>query len=96
MSFEWDDAKATANPRKHGVSFPEAETAFADPLAAVVADPDHSDDEDRELLIGYSFRRRLLFVSFTERPPNVRIISARKATPTERRPHENNLNRGQP
>jgi uncharacterized DUF497 family protein len=90
MEFEWDDAKAEANLRKHGVSLAEAATAFADPLAAIFPDPDHSDDEVREILVGYSERGRLLIVSFTERPPNLRIISARVASPAERRNHEEN------
>jgi len=90
MEFEWDDNKAAANLQKHGVSFPEAATAFADPLAAIFPDPDHSDDEEREILVGSSERGRLLVVSFTERPPNLRIISARVASPTERRNHETN------
>ncbi len=90
MEFEWDDAKAAANQRKHGVTFAEAATAFADPVAAIFPDPDHSDDEEREILIGYSERSRLLIVSFTERPPNIRIISARVATPSERQRHEQN------
>src|SRR5437588_2181891 len=90
MEFEWDDAKAAANERKHGVSFPEAATAFADPLAAIFPDPDHSDDEEREILVGFSERSRLLVVSFTERPPNVRIVSARVASLAERRNHEEN------
>lgn len=51
MEFEWDDAKATSNLSKHGVSFAEASSAFADPLAALFADPDHSDDETREILV---------------------------------------------
>lgn len=90
MEFEWDDGKAAANERKHGASFPEAATAFADPLATLFPDPDHSDGEEREILVGYSERGRLLIVSFTERPPNLRIISARVATPAERRNHEEN------
>src|SRR5256885_14452545 len=94
MEFEWDDAKAASNERKHRVSFPEAATAFADPVAAIFPDPDHSDDEVREILAGYSERGRLLIVSFTERPPNIRIISARVATPAERRNHEDNPMRG--
>ncbi len=56
MEFEWDDAKAEANLRKHGVSFAEATTAFADPLAAIFPDPDHSEDEEREILVGLSDR----------------------------------------
>lgn len=63
MEFEWDEAKAEANLRKHGVSFPEAATAFAD--------PDHSDEEVREILVGHSERNRLLVVSFTERDENI-------------------------
>ena len=90
MEFEWDDAKAVASERKHGVSFAEAATAFADPVAALFPDPDHSNDEEREILVGYSERARLLVVSFTERPPNLRIISARVASPAERSNHENN------
>ncbi len=88
MEFEWDEAKAESNERKHGVSFAEAATAFADQLAVIFPDPDHSDDEEREILVGYSERNRLLIVSFTERPPNLRIISARVASPRERRNHE--------
>ena len=90
MEFEWDPTKATSNERKHAVSFEEASTAFADALAAIFPDPEHSDDEDREILVGYSERERLLIVSFTERPPNLRIISARIANPAERRNHEEN------
>ena len=90
MEFEWDQDKAEANRRKHGVSFAEASTAFADPLAALFPDPDHSDEEVREILIGYSERHRLLIVSFTERGENVRIVSARVATALERKNHEEN------
>lgn len=90
MEFEWDDAKAASNERKHRVSFTEAASAFADPLAAILPDPDHSEEEAREILVGYSERGRVLVVSFTERPPNVWIISARVATPSERRNHEEN------
>ncbi|MBA4066182.1 MAG: hypothetical protein C0501_21200 [Isosphaera sp.] len=96
MEFEWDEAKAESNLRKQGVSFPEAATAFADPLAAIFPDPDHSDGEAREILIGYSERSRLLVVSFTERPPNLRVISARVASPGERRNHEENPMGGRP
>ncbi|MBY0231485.1 MAG: BrnT family toxin [Gemmataceae bacterium] len=95
QSFEWDDAKARSNQQKHGVTFQEASTAFADPLAAIFTDPDHS-DEDREILIGSSERNRLLIVSFTERGGNVRIISARVASAGERRNHEENRMGGRP
>jgi uncharacterized DUF497 family protein len=90
MEFEWDDTKAETNLHEHGVSLPEASTAFADPLAAIFQDPDHSDDELREILVGYSERNRLLVVSFTERGGNIRIISARVASAGERRNHEEN------
>jgi uncharacterized protein len=90
MEFEWDLPKAITNRQKHGVSFEEAATVFADPLAAIFSDPDHSEDETRELIVGYSDRGRLLIVSFTERPPNLRIISARVTTPNERRIHQDN------
>ena len=88
MEFEWDPTKAASNERKHDVTFEEAATAFADALAAIFPDPDHSEDEVREILVGYSERGRLLIVSFTERSPNLRIISARIANPAERRNHE--------
>ncbi len=90
MEFEWDAAKAQSNAQKHGVTFPEASTAFSDPLAAVFPDEDHSEDETREILIGVSERGRLLIVSYTERDDKLRIISARAATPSERRKHEDN------
>ena len=90
MEFEWDDAKAEANLRKHGVSFPEAASTFADPLAAIFPDLGHSDDEVREILVGHSDRNRLLVVSFTERSEKIRIISSRVASAGERRNHEEN------
>ncbi len=90
MEFEWDAAKAQANAQKHGVTFPEASTAFSDLLAAILPDDDHSQDETREILIGVSERGRLLIVSFTERDSNIRVISARAAKPSERRKHEDN------
>lgn len=90
MQFEWDPEKAASNLKKHGVSFKEAESAFGDPLASVFLDEDHSIEEKREIIIGYSERQRLLVISFTERAGDViRIISARRADPEERRTHEN-------
>lgn len=83
MEFTWSVAKAARNRLKHGVSFEEASTCFEDPLQ--VALQDHSDDEDRELLIGHSARGRLLLVSYTLRACVVRIISARQPTRTEAR-----------
>ena len=90
MEFEWDSAKAARNVRKHGVSFEEASSVFRDSLAAIFPDPDHSDDEQREIIVGHSDRARLLVVSFTERGQAIRIISARKATKSERERHREN------
>ena len=86
--FEWDPAKAAENLRKHAVSFEEASTAFGDPLAMLMADPDHSVDEERYLLLGMSTRHTLLVVAFAERPPRTRLISARPVTQRERRQYE--------
>ena len=88
--FEWDATKARENLKKHGVAFEEALTVFADPLARIFDDPDHSDDERRELIVGHSVQQRLLIVSFIEREPRTRIISARETTPPERRDYEEN------
>jgi hypothetical protein len=89
VRFEWDADKAADNQQKHGVTFDEAGTAFADPLAVIFNDEEHSQDEFREILVGHSVVQRLLVVSFTERGEDtVRIISARKATRRERRAHE--------
>ncbi|MBI3823324.1 MAG: BrnT family toxin [Planctomycetes bacterium] len=88
--FEWDSTKAKRNLAKHGVSFDEAATVFRDKLAAIFPDPDHSDDEQREIIVGNSDRNRLLVVSFTERGDRVRIISARKANKRERQDYEEN------
>ena len=82
MDFEWDDAKAEADERKHGVSFAEAMTVVADPLSLTGFDPDHSDDEDRYITMGLSAAGRLLLVSHTDRADRVRIISAREVSPT--------------
>jgi uncharacterized DUF497 family protein len=86
--FEWDPVKAETNIRKHGVTFDEASTVFGDPLNLLMADPDHSLDEERYVLLGMSNRRRLLVVAFAERPPRTRLISARRATRQERRRYE--------
>jgi uncharacterized protein len=89
VSFEWDSRKEAANRRKHGASFTEAGTVFADGLAKIFDDRDHSEHEKRELMIGHSSTGRLLVVSFTERKPDeVRIISAREATRAETRDYE--------
>jgi uncharacterized DUF497 family protein len=87
-TFEWDAAKAAANVARHGVSFEEAVTAFQDPLAQVHSDPDHSQSEAREILIGHSCKQRLLLVAFTDRQGKIRLISAREVTRRERRDYE--------
>jgi len=87
--FEWDDEKAKSNLKKHGVSFEEATTIFNDPKIATISDPDHSKDEERFVSLGKSFIQRLLSVIHTERSERTRLISARKATKTERKTYEN-------
>ncbi len=87
--FEWDDEKANKNIKKHGVSFEEAATIFNDPRIATISDPDHSEDEERFASLGKSFIQRLLSVIHTERSKRIRLISARKATKTERKIYEN-------
>ena len=88
MRFEWDDAKAAANLRKHGVSFEEAAEVFDDPNISEHETAGQSSEEARFVVIGYS-SRRMLFVVFTERRGDViRIISARQPTPSERRLYE--------
>jgi len=89
MEFEWDQEKAESNLKKHGVSFPEATTVFADPLSLTNHDPDHSDREDRYITIGESIYGNLLVVAHTDRGDTVRIISARYATRREIRGYEN-------
>lgn len=88
--FEWDARKAQENLKNHGVAFEEALTVFADPLANIFDDPDHSAEERRELIIGHSVRQRLLIVSFTDRGRRTRLIGAREATAHERRDYEQN------
>jgi uncharacterized protein len=88
MRFEWDRDKAEANVKKHRGSFDEAVTVFYAPLAATFADPDHSDEENRLVTVGYSARGRLLVVCHVERRAATRLISARRATARERRRHE--------
>ena len=88
LAFEWDPRKAALNLAKHKVSFDEAVTAFGDPLGQIIDDPRHSADEERFVLLGRSGRRRLLVVMFTERGEAIRLVSARRATPRERRGHE--------
>jgi uncharacterized DUF497 family protein len=87
MRFAWDEAKAVENWHKHGVSFEEASTVFADENGRLKHDPDHSQAEDRFLLLGFSAKLRLLIVchAYRENDEVIRIISARKATPNERK-----------
>ena len=88
MQFEWDGSKAESNLRKHRVSFDEAVTVFYDPWAATFDDTDHSQGENRLITVGYSARGRLLVVCHVEHDEAVRLISARRATPRERKRHE--------
>ena len=89
FKFEWDEQKATSNNQKHGVSFDEAVSAFADSLALTFSDTDHSDVEARSRTYGISNRERLLVIVHTERRNGIRIISARKATRYEKSIYEN-------
>ena len=86
LRFEWDPRKSAANRRKHGVSFEEAETVFADEHALLLDDPDHSEAEDRLILLGLSARFRVLVVvhCYREGEDTIRIISARRAIKSER------------
>lgn len=85
---EWDDAKAARNIRVHGIDFREAKTVFEDPFAITIPDELHSEDESRSIVIGRSLLDKVLLVVHTERKERIRIISARKATPTERFQYE--------
>ena len=83
--FEWDLAKADVNLRKHGVSFEEAASVYDDPNRLELVDAEHSEVEDRDIVIGYSKLTRLLMVVTTERHEAIRVISARKANAGEKR-----------
>lgn len=85
ITFSWDEKKSESNKQKHGVSFEEAKTVFADDYGRLIADPDHSEDEDRFILMGLSNQIRLLLVChcYKEEENVVRIISARKADKAE-------------
>ena len=87
LRFEWDERKATANAKKHGVSFEEAKSIFVDERAKLIDDPDHSEDEARFVLLGLSSALRLLLVCHCYRSEGnvIRLISARKATAKESR-----------
>ena len=88
MEYEWDPEKDRINLEKHGVSFAEASTAFLDPQQITVFDERHSIEELRFRTIGYTTTDRLVVVAHTEREDRIRIISAREATPRERRQYE--------
>ena len=90
LQFEWDPKKAEGNLAKHGLSFEEAITVFADPLARIFDDEGHSGDERREIIIGHSAQQNLILVSFRGVDDKVRILSARKATRAERKDYEEN------
>jgi uncharacterized protein len=90
ITFEWDSNKAQINERKHGISFEEAETAFYDRNGRVLDDPDHSQDEDRYILLGLSESFGLIMVChvYRENDTCIRIISARRATKTEKQQYQ--------
>jgi uncharacterized protein len=85
IHFDWDESKNDANIRKHKISFEEAKTVFYDPNARIISDPEHSDNEDRFILLGLSQKLNLLIVCHCYRSKDevIRIISARRATNTE-------------
>jgi len=91
MKFSWDPRKADGNLRKHGIAFDEAITVFNDPMALIFDDMVHSEEEHREIIVGFSTLRRLILVCFVERVEDtIRIISARGATKVEIRDYEKN------
>ena len=93
ICFEWDLAKNKANREKHGISFEEAESVFYDENALVCDDPDHSDEEDRFIILGFSSLANMLVVShcYREQDEVIRIISARKATKSERAQYQERI-----
>ena len=88
FTFEWDDKKASENLTKHGVSFSEASTVFADPLSRTILDSLYSEEEERLVILGQSGLQHTLVVVHTYRGEVIRIISARPATSRERRDYE--------
>jgi hypothetical protein len=91
--YEWNSGKAKINLKKHGVSFEEATTVFLDPFALTFTDPDHSDEEAREITIGSAVGQQVVFVSHCARGDCTRIISARKATRNERKQYEEGISK---
>jgi uncharacterized DUF497 family protein len=88
FTFEWDDEKAAENLTKHGISFSEASTVFANPLSRTIVDPLHSEAEERFIVLGRSGLQHTLVVVHTYRGDVIRIISARMATSHERKDYE--------
>lgn len=88
MDFEWDPNKARINKAKHDVTFEEATEVFADRHSSTVADPDHSDYEERFLIFGRTRQGRSIVVAFTDRSDRMRLISARQMTRRERQAYE--------
>ena len=92
MKFEWDEDKSESNYKKHSIRFDEAQTVFVDPDSVEFFDDEHSEEEDRFIRVGRSLKMNVLLVVFCERDANIiRIISARKATPQERRDYEKGI-----
>lgn len=93
IRFQWDDNKNEINRKKHKISFEEAQTVFYDTEALVISDPEHSQDEERFIILGLSYRANLLVVChcYRESDTVIRIISARKATKTEAKQYENGV-----
>lgn len=93
LTFAWDPKKAASNLKKHKVSFEEASTVFNDLLSVTAHDPDHSQAENRLLIVGVTARGRLVIVSFVERGKQIRLISARLLTRREREQYEESKDR---
>jgi uncharacterized DUF497 family protein len=91
LTFEWDPRKARSNIAKHGVTFEEASTVFADSLSLTIPDPEHSRSEKRYVTMGRAFTGKLLVVVHTDRGDNIRLISARRANRRERRSYEKEI-----
>lgn len=93
LKFEWDEAKNQSNIKKHGISFEEAKTVFEDEDALIITDESHSDEEDRFILIGFSYKANLLVVChcYRENESVIRLISARKATSIEKENYKEQL-----
>ena len=91
LIFEWNERKARANFRKHGISFEEAASVFGDPNAVTIYDVSHSTDEERFVTIGVSSKGPLVVTCHTDRGDRIRLISARKASAKERRQYEEGI-----